>query len=193
MKKGRMFSVLIAIVMITISFTGCFGDDDDESDNDNEIDNLDNQKGTWITKTPMPSKRHGIGTAVVKDEIYILGGWESNSNEVYDPINNTWNKKSPLPHKHAYPGVAVIKDKIYVIGANEWGGDGYAIDVYDSSADKWTTKKPMPFYRYYFGVGVVNNMIYLIGGHSSVPMDPENETELYYYDSEHVLEYNPII
>ena len=85
-----------------------------------------------------------------------------------------------------------IKDKIYVIGANEWGGDGYAIDVYDSSADKWTTKKPMPFYRYYFGVGVVNNMIYLIGGHSSVPMDPENETELYYYDSEHVLEYNPI-
>ena len=29
MKKGSSFSVLIAIVMITISFTGCFGDDDD--------------------------------------------------------------------------------------------------------------------------------------------------------------------
>jgi hypothetical protein len=27
MKKGRMFAVLITIVMITISFTGCFGED----------------------------------------------------------------------------------------------------------------------------------------------------------------------
>jgi hypothetical protein len=145
--------------------------------------------GIWITKSSMPTKRYSIGSAVVNNKIYVLGGWELNTNEVFDPYKNTWTVKSSMPHSHAYPGVAVVKNKIYVMGANEWGGDGNAIDVYDTINDSWITKKPMPFQRWGFGVGVVKDKIYVIGGNSNPPDIKENTS---YYDPRYVLEYNPI-
>ena len=101
----------------------------------------DNWSGIWTTKAPMSVNRDGIGAAVVNDKIYVLGGYNLDINEEYDPITDTWTTKSPMPHPHAYPGVAVVKNKIYVMGGNEGGGSGYAIDVYDPITDNWTTKK----------------------------------------------------
>ena len=37
MKKGRIFAVLIVLILITISFTGCFGDDDNDKEGHREI------------------------------------------------------------------------------------------------------------------------------------------------------------
>jgi N-acetylneuraminic acid mutarotase len=140
-----------------------------------------NWSGIWTTKAPMSVNRHGIGAAVVNDKIYVLGGYNLDINEEYDPVNDTWTTKSPMPHNHAYPGIAVVKNKIYVIGGDEGGGNGTAIDVYDPMTDNWTTKKPMPSKRRYFGVGVVADKIYIIGGDK--------------YDfnvSESVMEYDPV-
>ncbi|UCE37533.1 MAG: hypothetical protein JSW00_19105 [Thermoplasmata archaeon] len=140
-----------------------------------------NWLGIWTTRAPMSIHRHGIGAAVVNDKIYVLGGYNLDINEEYDPVTDTWTTKSPMPHPHAYPGVAVVKNKIYVMGGDEGGGSGTAIDVYDPITDNWTTKAPMPSKRRYFGVGVVADKIYLIGGDASSL--EENES---------VMEYDPI-
>lgn len=137
--------------------------------------------GIWTTKAPMPTKRHGIGAAVINDKIYVLGGWDLDTCEEYDPVTDTWTTKSPMPHNHGNPGVAVLNNKIYVIGGSKHGGNASAIDVYDPITDTWTTKEPMPFYRYSFGVGVVNDKIYKIS--SSASDLSANES---------VMEYDPI-
>jgi N-acetylneuraminic acid mutarotase len=141
----------------------------------------DEWSGIWTTKSTMSLNRHGIGAAVVNNKIYVLGGYNLDINEEYDPVTDTWTTKSPMPHPHAYPGVAVVKNKIYVIGGSEGGGSAYAIDVYDPFTDNWTTKKPMPSKREYFGVGAVADKIYLIGGDTF-----SNNT------NESVMEYDPI-
>ena len=38
MKKGRIYSVLIVIILVTISFTGCFSDDDDSKNSNSKFD-----------------------------------------------------------------------------------------------------------------------------------------------------------
>jgi len=186
-----IFLILIPVSLINIDVNANSTSKDiyySDSAENTRTTNDKNSTETWITKASMPTKRHGIGAAVVNNKIYVFGGWDLDINEEYDPITNTWTTKSSMPHNHAYPGVAVIKNRIYVIGANEWGGDGYAIDVYDPINDSWTTKKPMPFQRWGFGVGVVKDKIYVIGGNSNPPDIKEN---ISYYDPRYVLEYNP--
>ncbi len=207
--KNKIIFVMLCIAMVSIpaGFVHCTVnneninyDTDDSQSLDYELENYSDERlrntrsgeeddwpGIWTAKEPMPTKRHGVSSAVFNGKIYVFGGWDLKTVEEYDPITDSWNAKSPMPNVHAYSGAILIENRIYVIGGNEEGGP---IDVYDPFNDTWTSKEPMPFKRRAFCVAAVNDKIYIIGGSSHPPFDPD-ENESYYYDDEHVLEYNP--
>ena len=52
---------------------------------------------TWTKVEPMPSKRSGLASASIGNEIYVFGGEKVKgtfeNNEKYDTIKNIWTKR----------------------------------------------------------------------------------------------------
>jgi N-acetylneuraminic acid mutarotase len=134
----------------------------------------------WKLKTPMPTARARLGTAVYQNKIYCIGGYSANliggtnyfdleANEVYDPINDTWESKAPLPTPRHSPATNMVNGKIYVIG-------GYSItthsilnvaEVYDPTSNTWATISPPPLEVGSGSSAVVDSKIYTLGHNSS--------------------------
>ena len=130
---------------------------------------------SWVTLTPMPTARYGLGVAVVDGKIYAIGGFGrplgpyTNINEMYDPTTDTWTTRTPMPSSRANFGIAVVQNKIYVIG-----GIGYVegvlkypntIEVYDPVTDTWETKSSSASPREFLVANVVNGKIYVTAGY----------------------------
>ena len=66
---------------------------------DNEM--YDPVTNTWTKLLQMPTKRSGLASATVGNDIYVLGGQSVkgtfNTNEKYNTKNNTWTTEPPLP------------------------------------------------------------------------------------------------
>jgi N-acetylneuraminic acid mutarotase len=93
--------------------------------NVNEV--YDPQKNTWISLTPMPSKRSGIAAAnFYSMSIYVFGGEEPsktfNNNESYDIRTNKWFVETPMPTARHGLGAASVHDRIYVLGGGPQPG-----------------------------------------------------------------------
>jgi N-acetylneuraminic acid mutarotase len=130
----------------------------------------------WILKSPMPTARARLGTAVYQNKIYCIGGYSATIvgetkyfdlgvNEVYNPATDTWESKAPLPTPRHSPATNMVDGKIYVIG-------GYSItthsvlnvaEVYDPLSDTWATKTPPPLEVGSSASAVVDNRIYVLG------------------------------
>jgi len=134
----------------------------------------------WILRSPMPTARARLGTAVYQNKIYCIGGYSATIvggtnyfdlgvNEVYDPATDTWESKAPLPTPRHSPATNMVDGKIYVIG-------GYSItthsvlnvaEVYDPASDTWATKTPPPLEVGSSASAVVDNKIYVLGQDSN--------------------------
>jgi N-acetylneuraminic acid mutarotase len=145
---------------------------------------------SWVTRAPMPTARSDLGTAVVDNKIYAIGGLvlfaqdqeqtqskEVGVNEVYDPTNNSWTERSSMPIPSSDFATAVYQGKIYCIGGgvtnvfNEstqtWeskNSEGFN-QVYDPLIDKWENKTAMPIPEISSQANVLNGKIYLLGGY----------------------------
>ncbi len=145
---------------------------------------------SWVTRAPMPTARSDLGTAVVDNKIYAIGGLvlfsqdqeqtqskEVGVNEVYDPTNNSWTERSSMPIPSSDFATAVYQGKIYCIGGgvtnvfNEsnqtWESktsEGFN-QVYDPSIDKWENKTAMLIPEISSQANVLNGKIYLLGGY----------------------------
>ena len=82
--------------------------------------------GRWERKSPMPTARGALGSAVVDGKIHVLGGETATSvfgtHEVYDPANDAWTEAPPLPTPRHGVAVATLDGKIYVIGGGAQPG-----------------------------------------------------------------------
>jgi hypothetical protein len=60
-------------------------------------------RGTWTTKTPLPTKRFEMDSVTLGDKIYMIAR-ESNGILAtkliteYDPATNHWRELAPIPH-----------------------------------------------------------------------------------------------
>ncbi len=76
--------------------------------------------GRWARKSPMPTARGALGSAVLDGKIHLLGGETATSvlgtHEVYDPDKDLWTEAAPLPTPRHGIAVASLDGKIYVIG-----------------------------------------------------------------------------
>lgn len=136
----------------------------------------------WTAGAPMPTPRTEITAAVLKDNIYVIGGFDESSQvtdivEVYNIANNTWNKAAPLPEPLHHTAAASYNDKIYVVGGYTapWVPSN-KLFIYDPVQNKWQEGKPMPTARGALNVNFINGTLYAIGGSSDRPL---NSNEAY--------------
>jgi hypothetical protein len=74
----------------------------------------------------MPSRRGGLGSAVLDGTIHALGG-ESNTgvfadHAVYDPAADRWTSAAPLPTARHGLAMATVNGKLYAIGGGPRAG-----------------------------------------------------------------------
>jgi N-acetylneuraminic acid mutarotase len=140
---------------------------------------------TWEYRTPVPTPRGFLASAVVNDTIYAIGGGYPTSKDVveaYDPATDTWTTKAKMLQPRIGMAAAVVNGIIYIIGGNYTERNCQA---YDPSTNTWEEKTPVPV-----GSGgvvsatVYNGLIYVFGGsdYSGVPYnavyayDPQTDT-----------------
>lgn len=139
----------------------------------------------WREVSKLPTLRIAKTTAVVNDEIYIIGGFNKDENlggsapplsrvDVYDALTNRWHRAADMLTPRIAPKAAVFSTDIYVFGGytrmalrNELRKKivyTKTVEVYDARTDTWIKKPDMPTLRRSFGTAVVDGEIYIIGG-----------------------------
>lgn len=142
----------------------------------------------WELITEISTKRNGFATAVVDNEIYLIGGtlfenlkWKPgkfvkgpyglSTVEVYDPQTNTWQRGTDMPTPRHGAKAAVVNGIIYVFGGYS-GKDNRGInrtyfdivEAYDPQTDTWVRKHDMPVSRINFELSVAAGKVHVIGG-----------------------------
>ena len=104
---------------------------------------LEPPRGKWEIRAPMPSARTEVAAAELGGKIYVMGGYEKNSDllEEYDPLKDNWRRRASLPRPLHHVGAAAVGGKIYVIGGYISGqGPVNTVYEYDPSLDRWRTR-----------------------------------------------------
>jgi RHS repeat-associated protein len=122
-----------------------------------------------VSKTAMPTARHGLGVVAVGDKIYAIGGQSGSTYyatvEEYNPATNQWTTKTSMPTARSYFGSVVYDGKIYCIGGYT-GSYSNKVEVYDPAGNSWQTLSNMPTARREAGVAELDGKIYAFGGYN---------------------------
>ena len=143
----------------------------------NEV--YDPSSNTWSTAAAMPTGVQGCSSAVLNDEIFIMGGSRepisagnailTDTTQVFNPITGEWDISAQLPNVNSYGAAAatdgyMVPPRIFYIGGFSTGEYNGLTRVYFSENNSWTIAEPMPTVRAYFSIAVVNDILYAIGG-----------------------------
>ena len=95
---------------------------------------------TWTKLKPMPSKRSGLASASIGNEIYVFGGEKVNgtygNNEKYDTVKNEWTTESPLPTPRLGLKAVAVDNSIYVIGGKTWYYVAGQVEIFHPAKQK---------------------------------------------------------
>ncbi len=138
----------------------------------------------WHTlSTKLPRPRSSNALALVKDKVYLLGGWDSTPKfeddkeghflsaiDVFDLRTesvSTIQSLMPQPLRRALTAVT-SNDEIYLLGGIGEGSSHFQwianVTVFDTSTQTWYEKSPLPFATFAPGAGIIGDSIYLMGG-----------------------------
>ena len=127
----------------------------------------------WRDVTTLPGRGvNAPAAAVVRDRIYLIGGFDTVSNvpvatvRVYDTLTGAWREAAPLPAPRGGHAAVVMADGIHVIGG---GNDRTTLadhDVYDPITDAWHALPPLPRAEGSPAAAVLNGRLYAVGGRS---------------------------
>lgn len=120
-----------------------------------DVDLFDLETRTWSKATPLPEARSSHGTAIVDDEIYVIGGWALDgamgsgtwaSTMLIGRLDGgtiTWKAQS-APIRSRALGVAALGQHIIAVG----GMDGRRVQrttyVYDTQSGSWSIGPEFP-------------------------------------------------
>jgi N-acetylneuraminic acid mutarotase len=111
---------------------------------------FDPNKGVWESKSPMPTKRRGLVSAVVDDKIYVAGGQPPQAHDfaVYDPATDTWEILPDFPTGTNHTVAEAINGKVHVVGGRLQSNHTSELTaehvIYDPATRKWQYGPPLP-------------------------------------------------
>ena len=106
--------------------------------------------GKWESKSPMPTIRRALASAVLDGKIYVAGGQPAQENDfaVYDPANDSWETLPGLPSKTNHMIAGAMNGKIHVFGGRREGTHESELiadnQIYDPATRKWELGPPLP-------------------------------------------------
>jgi YVTN family beta-propeller protein len=120
----------------------------------------------WSNKSTIPeSYFEYASSAVINNNIYVIGGDFSGTNYRYDPTLNNWTQIAQSPNGGVgFGGADAINGKIYVVG-RQFGDD--RIQIYNSANNSWTLGAATASPAEGMAVAAANGKLYAIGGGSS--------------------------
>ncbi len=194
---------LVLLLVLAAAAVGCLGSEDPGTGPDGDdgagedgpnTSQPPNERGddlSWSQGPAVPTARTEVATAILEDELYVIGGFEENSQptgvvEVLDLLEEEWRQVAGLPTPLHHARALAIDGRVHVFG-------GYnAIPfqatpthlVYDPGEDNWTQGPPLPRARGGHGAAVLDGEAYLVGGvgtdgelvEQTDVYDPDNET-----------------
>ena len=144
-----------------------------------EVEEYDPQTNTWRNRTPMPTKRFGVGVAELNGKIYVAGGISFSEYqaklEMYDPATDTWTILPPMMAPRSEFALVASKGKLYAIGGLYYqSSQGQqlqylnTVESYDPVAGIWSTKASLPNGLGLHGaVAIDNGHIHVFGGRNT--------------------------
>jgi len=163
------------------------------------VETYNAQGRVWRERALLPKPLHHPGVAVVRERLYVIGGFvdldvEKNlklplGSYIFEPSEdvyefkialNQWGERAPLPTRRGAAGVAVVKGKIYVFGGMEKDGAiSHTLEVYDPDTDSWERKSDMPTARDHLLGTSIGGLVYAIGGRQGTLQSNLDAVEIY--------------
>jgi N-acetylneuraminic acid mutarotase len=138
----------------------------------------------------MLTARHHAASAIVNEEIYVIGGRITGSLvnvdivEKYDPKLDKWTTDfDPMPSKRSGIGAVSIDGLIYVLGGEQNQGTFNNNERYDPVSDTWSIEMPMPTARHGLGVASIDDKIFAVGGGPHPGLTVTGQNEIYFLNN----------
>ncbi len=126
---------------------------------------------TWTSGAAMPTPLAFTTAAVLKNEIYVVGGNNGTGQvadvQIYNPVTNAWSTGVSYPTTIGSASSAVVKNILYVFGGTIDGvNPTNAVWTYNPKTKAWAAVTTMPTARWGSASGrrEDNNIVYVIGG-----------------------------
>ena len=126
---------------------------------------------TWTSGATMPTALVFSTAALLKNEIYVVGGNNGTEQvadvQIYNPVTNAWSTGPSYPTGIGSASSAVVKNILYVFGGSSDGvNPTNAVWAYNPKTKAWTAAAAMPTARWATEAVVekTTNIIYVIGG-----------------------------
>ncbi|MES2155501.1 MAG: thrombospondin type 3 repeat-containing protein [bacterium] len=143
----------------------------------NNVEIYDPVANSWSTGAPMPTARAGLGSAVIGNDIYVVGGRlcaapycgpPINTMEIYHVATDSWTTGPAMPTAAAdvYATLA-YNGKVYVFGGETGPGAGTDIglvQIFDPGTNAWSLGPAMPTPRANAIAGLCGGDLFVIGG-----------------------------
>ena len=136
--------------------------------------------GVWESKSPMPTKRRGLNSAVVDGKIYVAGGQPPQSHDfaVYDPATDTWETLPDLPYGPNHMVAAAINGMVHVVGGRLQSNHTSELTaehaIYDPVSRKWKFGPSLPRPRSGMNAALAFGCLHVWGGEG----DGENHDQM---------------
>jgi N-acetylneuraminic acid mutarotase len=153
----------------------------------NSVERFDLDGQVWTYVTSMSSQRSTFGLAVLNNNLYAIGGRDSNvclnSVERYSPLTNKWYPCASMNKKRGAVAVTTLNNFIYAIGGHEITSTSTSTrydcaERYDLKLDQWSLISNISRQREAIGItNVGTSYIYIVGGYDG--HKTTNECEKY--------------
>jgi N-acetylneuraminic acid mutarotase len=124
--------------------------------------------GAWQSEPPLPVPRTEVAGAVVRGEVYVVGGYLADGQssarvDVYSPTTQRWRRERDLPLAVNHATAAAYRGRLYVIGG--YGGNGRTLrSTFVLDKGRWSASAPMPFPRGAAAAAIAGEKVYVVGG-----------------------------
>lgn len=146
----------------------------------NIVEVFDVETGVWSRKTNMHTAVVYGASAVVGNNIHVMGGYTgstySNRHQVFNTLTNSWSLAQALPQACSGAGATAVNGDIFLVG----GFNDVVLNtlqMYDPATDSWTSKTAMPTARTDFAMAQLYDGFYVVGGWNE---DVLNVNEFYH-------------